>query len=192
MNRLAGNAVFLARGSPVRVLVYEGSASAASISGVDSAIAQVSLTIGRSWSRTRATAAEVPLQLASAESFVVLPQSAGSDSDLIALGTSWRLALREFLLGGGVVTLFDGPAGHEGTYQILEAAGLFAADGRTSIDLEVVELAAPGDAIAVDVPFRYRGELHTVWFETSERTAVVEHPSGPVVIHRVIPPEDLE
>ena len=188
-NRVAGNSVFLARGAPVRVLVYEGEAPASAIAGVDRAIDQVSTDTGRSWMRTAAAdPREVPLLLADAEAFVIYSQRSASDTMLRKLGEQWARALESFLDRGGVVVLFDGTGSNEGTWQILDEAGLFLATGRTDVSSDVVRVVRAGDGVAVGVPLSYRGETSTVRFDTTEETVVVEHDEGPVVVHRVFAP----
>jgi hypothetical protein len=188
MNRLAGNAVFLASGAPVRVLVYEGSATDASVQGVDRAIVQVADATGRDWEREVALADEVPFKLAQSEVLLVYSQHGATDAELLSLGTSWATALETFLRRGGVVVLFDGGGNHGGTWQVLDAAGLFLAEGRVDVSGEPVNVVAPGDAVALNVPRTYRAEANSVRFLTTEETVVTEHAQGPVVVHRVIVP----
>jgi hypothetical protein len=186
MSRIAGNAVFLGSGNPVRVLAYVGRATAASIAGTDAAIAQVATTRGRSWSRLLALADEVPLRLASAEVFVVYAQAGAGDGELQALGVAWSVALRTFLRRGGVVVVFETPAANLGTWQVLAPAGLFSAASRTVVPSGTLHVMAPGDAVAIDVPLLYSVERNTVRFDGAEGTVVVADALGPVVLHRVV------
>lgn len=188
MNRVAGNAVLLPPGAPVRVLAYEGGASAASIRGIDDAIDQVAGTTGRTWMKSSTAAPEVPLRLSNADTFVIYPQPDVSDAELAALGTAWHVALATFLERGGVVVLFDGQGTNAGTWQILAAAGLFSGTARHDVSGDRVRVVAPGDAVALAVPLVYRGELSSVRFETTEPGVVVAHDDGPVVVHRVVTP----
>ena len=188
MNRVAGNAVFLARGNPVRTLVYEGDADARSIAGVDRAVDQVAMRSGRSWVRFAGNADEIPFALGDAEAFLIYPQEGATNEALLDLGRMWSVALSSFVRRGGVIVVFDGPATHDGTYQVLEAAGLFAATGRIDVTDDVIDVVAPGDAVAVGVAASYRGETATMRFETSEETVVVRHVDGPVVIHKAFAP----
>ncbi|MFW5877360.1 MAG: hypothetical protein ACOCXM_11530, partial [Myxococcota bacterium] len=188
MNWLAGNAVFLASGAPIRVLVYEGEATMQSIRGVDRAIDQVADSTGRSWMRTTATAELVPFDLAETDVFLVYSQHGATDAALHALGTEWKTALDSFVQRGGVIVLFDGGGAHEGTWQILDAAGLFGAMGRVDVTGDPLDVTAPGDAVVLNVPQVYRAERQSVRFETDEGGAVVEHADGPVVFHHVLSP----
>ena len=187
MNRLVGNSVFLATGASVDVLVYEGDATAGAIAGTDAAIDQVSAETGRAWVRTAATsAAEVPDVLVGNDVFIVYAQEGGNDVGLAALGTMWQSALDTFVNIGGVIIVLEGGGAHAGTYQILEQAGLFSATSRTVIASPILTVVDPGNAIAIGVNNPYLGEDTTVSFATAETTVVVQSPSGPVVIHRLI------
>lgn len=191
MNRIAGNAVFLARGNPVEVLVWEGGSTAASRTGTDAAIQQVALALGRSWSRVLAAdAGKVPFQLASADVFLVYAQQSGSDAALRALGASWATALDSFVRRGGVVVLFETSAmSHAGGWQILDEAGLFEASGRTETTGSIITVTAPADAVALSVPLSYAAERTSVRFDTTETVVVARDATGPVVVHRtVVPP----
>jgi hypothetical protein len=189
MNQVAGNSVFLASGAPVRVLVYEGSATSRAIAGVDRAINQVATDRGRSWTRAVATAAGLLVELRTADVFVVYAQSNASDAELIGLGGDWRIGLGTFLRRGGVVVVFETPSeDNAGTYQLLDAAGLFTATAITDVSGDAVDLVSAVDGVALGVPVRYRGETSTVWFSTPATEVVVRHADGPVVLHRIYAP----
>ena len=185
-NRLAGNSVFIAPGAPVQVLVYEGDAVSGSITGVDAAIDQVSTELGRSWQRNvAADATDVITQLPFANVFLLYSQQGATDGALQALGSMWSAALSDFIGDGGVVVVFDGGGTHAGTYQVLEEAGLLSVAARAALSAQVVTVVAPGDAVAPNVPGSYLGETETVSFTfAGAGTVVVQHGTGPVVIHR--------
>ncbi|MFT5354441.1 MAG: hypothetical protein ACI9KE_001646 [Polyangiales bacterium] len=187
-NYLAGNAAFIPFGSTVDVLVYEGEAIATA--GVDAAIEQVAVQAGRSWTRTVApTPDSVPLLLMDADVFVVYSQSGASNFELQALGTTWATAFMSFLRRGGVIIVFDGGGGHDGTWQLLDTAGLLDVGGRTTVTGDTLTVVDRGDAIARRVPLNYLGENRTVHFDAAPAsTIVVEHPDGPVAIHVVLSP----
>ncbi len=188
MNQLLGNAVFLGLRNPVRVLLYEGTAGAASQAGVRAAIDAVAMRRGLSWVEETAQDGAVTDQLADADVFVVLPQQAGTDDELRALGTGWATALSAFLGAGGVVVLLDGGGSHAGTWQVGDAAGIFEASGRVDVTGATLRVETPGDAVALGVPLEYLGERLTVRFEGTTAPIVVAHPDGPVVLHRVVLP----
>lgn len=186
---LLGNAVFLGRGAPVRVLVFEGAARESAVAGAYAAIDEVAAAIGRAWQATAALEGLLTLQLESADVLVIHAQQLQQESVLRKLGESWTRAMAGFLVRGGVVVLLDGPSDvNEGTYHILEAAQLFTLAGlqpvATGSDLEVV---APGTGIAVRVGRRYRAERTTVGFvdPQTSATTVARSEALPVILHRV-------
>jgi hypothetical protein len=189
MNRIAGNSVFLASGSPVRALVYRVDTSAASFAGTNRAIDQVATERGRTWMRTEAAADEVPAMLRTSEVFVVYSQRNATDAELQMLGMDWSVALDGFLRRGGVVVVFDGGGTHDGTWQILNTAGLLDVMSRTDVSRTSLDVVAPADATVVGVPLRYRGENDTVVFESTETGVVVQDASmRPVVFHQSVLP----
>lgn len=185
MRRIVGNAVFLARTSPVSVVAYVGDATAASRAGTDNAIDATALALGRTWTRTVASSAAVPGLLPTTDVLLVYAQRNASDAELAALGTAWGPALAPFLVRGGVVVVLDTVSGANlGTWQILAAAGLLTATGVTEATGDTLRVAVPGDAVALGVPLTYRGERTTVSFATTNSVVVVTDSAGaPVVVH---------
>ena len=60
---------------------------------------------------------------------------------------------------------------------------------RIDVTRRVLDVVSPGDAVALGVPIRYRGEVSTVRLDTTETTVVVDDGAGgPVVIHRTVLP----
>lgn len=189
MNRVAGNAVFMATGQTVNVVTYLGGVTPQSLTGVNAAIDEVATARGRSWAATSAMPGTVSYLLASADVFLVYPQRTGNNAALTALGDQWKTALGEFLARGGIVVVFDGAAIHAGTWQILQGAGLFQADGPTTLLPDsLLTVTLPVDSVVLGVPITYTAVLNTVWFNTTDPNVVVRHPDGPVVIHRVFVP----
>ena len=186
MSRIAGNAVFLGSGNPVRVLAYVGRADSASVAGTDGAISQVAAARGRPWLRSLVLADEVPLRLASTDVFLVYAQRGAGDAELSVLGAQWSVALRTFLRRGGVVVVLETDAENAGTWQILEASGLFTAVARAPLASGTLRVIAPGDAIAIDVPLMYSVERNTVRFDSTDGTIVVADTIGAIVLHRVV------
>jgi len=189
MGSIAGNAVFLARENPTQVVVYEGDALPEAITGTDEAIDRVAGITGRTWSRVVADdASEVPLLLADADVFVVYAQTNADDMAIFELSKAWGRALGGFLGQGGTVVVFDGSGSNDGTHRVLVHAGLMSVASRTDISRRLLSVVAPGDAIALGLPLRYRAELSSVRFETTESTTVVSDGTGPVVIHQIVLP----
>lgn len=190
MNRLAGNALFLARGSPVRALMYEGGSTMPTRVGTDAAIQQVATAIGRTWTRIAVSdPSKVTLELADADAFVIYAQTTATDAELRDLGVLWARALQSFIRRGGVIVMFETmAAGHAGTWQILDAAELFDCSGRTEITGAAITVIDPADSVALRVPLAYMGERTTVRFDTAETNVVCSDGTGPVVVHRTIVP----
>lgn len=190
MRRIAGNAVFLARGAPVQVLAYRGSAPAASVSGVEAAINFVKAETGRQWTKTDAIESIVPLQLRDADVFVIHAQLSATKSTLAKLGSQWGPALADFLVTGGVIVVFDGPSTkNDGTYKILQPAAIFAAASRSAIVNQQLKVLLPGIDVAARVSDRYMSARDTVHFSgvsSAGTTVVVDKTMAPVVVHRVI------
>jgi Stigma-specific protein, Stig1 len=190
MQRMAGNAVFLARGAPVRVLVYRGEALDASVQGVEGAIDVVKREIGRDWQKIDAIEALVPLQLATADVLLVHAQASARKSSLLKLGQQWGNALAQFLAGGGVVVVFEAPsASNDGTYRILEPAQIFAADSRSAVTSQQLRVQMPGLGVALRAPDRYMSALDSVHFigvKTPGAFVVLDRDNLPVVVQRVI------
>lgn len=190
MNRLAGNSLFLARGAPVRALVYEGGSTLATRIGTDAAFRQVATALGRTWTRVASgDPAEIPFELADADAFVIYAQTTATDAELRDLGAMWSRALDTFLRRGGVVVMFETmAAGHAGTWQILDAAGLFSCTGRTDTTDARIDVVDPADSVALRVPLAYMGERTTVRFASTDGNVVCSDGTGPVVIHRTLVP----
>jgi hypothetical protein len=190
MQRLLGNAVFLAQGAPVRVLEYRGESDATSVAGVEHAIDVVKAELGREWLRTDAIESLVPLQLSAADVLLVHAQVQASNSSLRKLGQEWGNALAQFVATGGVVVLIEAPsAQNAGTFQLLEPASLFEADARESIVTQQLLVQTPGLGVAVRVPDRYMSTRNSVHFRgvsTPGTFVVVDKDMLPVLVQRVI------
>ncbi len=190
MSQLLANAVLLTGASPVRIVAWDAATTPASVTGtsdgIDDGRGARTYTL-----RVAATAAQVPVLLATADSFLVFAQRGATDAELMALGTMWRTALGQFLARGGVVVVLDAPSlTNGGTHQILRAAGLFTATATSELvtpRLDTVPGRA-GDPVLVGVPLSYRGEQHTVFYSTLDPDAIVRSASGPVVFDRTITP----
>jgi hypothetical protein len=197
MRTLVGNAVFLVRSSPVRVLVYDAQTAPESRTGVGDAIRLSAQSLGRAYVETRAAEAEVTLQLSSTDVFVIDVQHGADNAQLQALGQSWSLALGQFLEQGGVILLFDAGGANDGTYQILGplGAGLLPIVSRQPRPNDQYRLVTPSDAIAAGVPNRYQSEGQSASFTIQplampQPVVVVREPTPlsmePVVIHLAI------
>jgi hypothetical protein len=190
MNRLVGNAVFLASGAPVRVLVYRGDADAASVAGVEAAIDTAKAQIGRDWQRIEAIESLVPLQLSAADVLLIHAQAGATRATIDRLGQEWGNAMAQFVAQGGVIVVMEAPSAlNDGTFHLLEPANIFSAASRESITPQQLSVRTPGLGVAVRVPDRYMSQEHTVHFKgVSMRGSfvVVDRDQLPVVVQRVI------
>ena len=192
MKRLAGNALSLARGAPVRALVYRGTASEESVEGVEAAIDFAIKLDGRTWSRTDADEREVAFQLSAADAFIMYAQADMTDAKLIELGRWWGRALAQFLQRGGVILLFETPtAANAGTYGLLKPIGVFRAARRAAVPAQTLTVVSPGVGVAARATVKYRSAANTVRFldVTTPGGPVVEDGDGETVIfHRIVSP----
>jgi hypothetical protein len=191
MQRMAGNAVFLARGSPVRVLVYEGEASSTSITGTDGAIDFVAEADGRSWEREVCIEGLVTHQLGNADVFVIYAQQQAGDSVLRKLGEQWGNALSGFLRRGGVVVSFETLTDNAGTFQVLQPAQIFSAEAIAAAAGNTLTVTDPSDQVALGVPRRFITGGPAIRFQSVSTPAnvVAEDEEGaPVILHRVVMP----
>ena len=190
--RLIGNAVFLAQGSPVSTVVYEGTASEASIAGVTAALDFVVDKDGREFAARSVATIDLGAELRDADALLVHAQVGSSDAELLALGQRWGLALSQFLLRGGVIVLIEAPSqSNLGTFQLLRPAGLFESAARAAISSQTLEVATPGVGVAARTTRTYRSPTASVHFlgVTSPATPVVRDRDGePVVLHRTVVP----
>jgi hypothetical protein len=191
MRRIAGNAVFLARGAPVRVLSYQADAAEASVTGVEQAIDFVKSEIGREWLKTEADEALLPMQLAEADVLVVHAQVDATHGTLARLGQAWASALAQFSARGGVLVLFEAPSErNDGTFRLLSPANIFSAQSRSGIEDQPLRIETPGLGVALRVPERYLSASQTVHFTAPSigMPIAIDREGRAVVIHRVIVP----
>lgn len=181
IRRILGNAVFIARGTTVRVLTYPGTAPALAITGARVAIEQVATELGRDWEEQIVTDLTLAA-LRDAEVLLIHSQPGSTDAELAALGATWQSALDSFVRQGGVVVLLDGAATHSGTVQILSAAGLVGYDHCTRASGTKMTLAAPTDALGTGMPADYSSS-RAIRFEGTDEGTVVTDGVGPVVVH---------
>ena len=192
MRTLVGNAVFLVRSAPVRVLVYDAKTAPAARLGVSTAIQTSAAALGRTYTLTPAVADQVSLQLSTADVFLIEAQHDATDVELSNLGQSWAVALDDFLSKGGVIVLFDAGGTNAGTFQILRAAGLLDVTSRIDIPRDQYVLHTPSDAIGAGIPSKYQSEGLSAAFDLGPTVPpamppveVVRDPTlgEPVVIH---------
>lgn len=189
MDRVLGNAVFLSSSASVRLLGYEGTASAGSIAGVRRAVSSVASTMGRAVTWTAATdPSAVSAQLRTTDVFLIHAQAGSTDAEIASLGVAWSLALSTFLDRGGVVVVLDVMAPHPGTWGVLAAAGFLSVDHLEDATSSTVSVIAPWDGVVIGVPLTYRAERTSVRFIGADLPVVARDASGPIVLHRTVVP----
>jgi hypothetical protein len=189
---LASNAVFLPVQDPLTIGRFQEASSAGAINGVNSVLVNGAAQSGRTYADIVIPPAEVTQRLADVDVFVILPQDLATDGDIMGWATDWSLALNTFVRRGGTVVVFDSGGTHNGSWQLLQAAGLFPATGRVSLATgTTLDVYALADAVARGAPLSYPAPYTTSTF-TSTATEVVVHtqalPHLPVVFHRVVRP----
>jgi hypothetical protein len=193
--RVLANAVFLPSTNPLRVLIYEQGAQAASIQNVRQILAATS--------GGRVINYRVPMadsELAAADLIrsydVVLVHDLGSKTDatLGALGDSWNAPLNQFAKRGGIVVALDGASGMGSMRTLISRAGFLDISGHTRLlPLVPVTVTAASDSVAAQVLSPYAAFDRSVSFQSNEpNTSVVtwvvrSGPGGtgdPVVVHK--------
>lgn len=194
MNRVVGTAALITLDHDIALLAFEGDSEAASISGAHAALEEVADATGRDIDYNGESIVErVPDRLLGADVFLIHSQQGATNEELLALGFTWRNALRSFLRRGGVVIVLDAGGANSGTHQLLEAAGLISIDARRALTagtrLRVLDGA---DAVSRGVPVSYLAPTRSAGFEMRSTVGWVvatDDAAGlPVVIHTVIAP----
>lgn len=190
MSRIVGNAALLPPRRTVRLLAYEGTATAESRAGVTAAIDATARETGRAWAYEPVLADLLSYRLAFADVLVVHAQPDLGAGTASGLGRDWQLALRSFLERGGTVVALVAAGAPNGTLTVLESAGLLRAPSSapTEITGALLNVVRSSDAVAVGVPLAYRAERATVRLPLDLDATVVTDGVGPVVWHRAVVP----
>lgn len=199
MNGLITNGAFLVSNN-IRIMTYQGSTSASSISNIKAAINAAPGTNATFTDNVPAN--EVTAQLNDHDVFLIFAQGdTMTNFGLQSLGGAWLNAFDAFLRNGGVIIIPDGPASHDGTFQIFEGAGLLSGNTLTNVTATTeLQIIVPTDSIAsgpagqltplydaIDPTVRMDG-----FIGNADTTVVVEE-SGvpnaqPVVVHGFLRP----
>src|SRR5262249_55629597 len=107
MNRLLGNAVFLARGAEAKVASYATGALPVGATGANGAIGRVAREIGRTWRTLPLDASTIAAGLSPADVLLVYAEGSVATDDLVALASSWETQLAYFLGRGGIVVVLE-------------------------------------------------------------------------------------
>ena len=192
VGRLAGNAVLIPTGNPVRVGTFTEQTSDPVETAVNQALSTTASELGRTFQFIETTPANVTQRLASVDTFLVYPQDLATDGALVSWGTQWGLALDGFVRSGGTIVVVDAGGSHAGTWQILDAAGLFSVQARTPLTVgSTLTVSNAADSVSLNVPLTFPAPANSVTFTTSATEVVVETSSTtprPAVFHRVVRP----
>lgn len=186
-----GNAVFISQASPVRVLAFTQYADAAQMARVDTAITSVSTSKGRSWDKiASADPAYIVEHLLENDVLLVYRQNATKTADLRDIGSQWASVLDAFLGVGGIVVFTDSTVSSVGTYQILDAAGIFSCSGLVAANNHTALVIEPGDAVAQGVMTSYLGSSNSATFSTEDEVIVIidKGTNRPFVVHKTYVP----
>ena len=198
---LLGNAVFLPRREPVRVLAYSEYADSAVMTATDRAIRWAGEFRSRTAEITRVddvTEIESELILSNYDVFLVYDQPNAPTGELAAAGAQLATTVNAFTRGGGVAVLLSGATGIGEMGAFATASGL-AAIGTETPYSSLAHIQSSGDVLTVDVVAPFLTLDNSCTFATSETpsadtilvftdTEPTVGVGSPIVLHRVITP----
>ncbi|MFK7986233.1 MAG: MXAN_6577-like cysteine-rich protein [Sandaracinaceae bacterium] len=188
--RLAGNAVFLADGPSVNVVGFRGHATSLSVDGIHDAIQQRAAERGGAWTLRHVAHDRVSLELDTADVLVVYPQTGSDDETLAALGNEWGVAMNAFVRRGGVIVVFDGPAEHAGTQQILQRAGLLGGSSAMAMSGRTLEVLTPTASVVLGLPSSYLADDRTAGVLDMGAGTTIGDGVAATVVHNVLYPSE--
>jgi len=197
---LLANAVFAARGDPVRVMAYEEHTDDTSQARVRLTLQWISELQGRDFELTSATSADTvssDLNVLDYEMLLVLDQPGAPAGELGSTGSAWETALDRFVRAGGTVIVLNGGQGRAEMSELITNAELLEVSGETSVGLNSqLHNRAPSDSVGVSVVTPFLPLQDTCTFATEatpDQTTVFvvtdsppdEDLGNPTVVHRV-------
>jgi hypothetical protein len=199
---LLGNAVFLPRRDPVRVLAYSEHAESAIMNSTDRTIrwAGTNLNLTADITRTASlTQIESELTLVNYDVFLVYDQSQAASGQLAAAGAQLAATLDAFTSPGGVVVVMSGGTGIGEMPAFATSAGLANISAETPYTSELAYNRASFDVIGFGVisPFLTLASsctLTTTEAPASDTVFVVTDTAptmgvgAPVVLHKISAP----
>ena len=199
---LLGNAVFLPRRDPVRVLAYTQYAENAVVASTDRAIRWAGTRINRTAVITHTsslTDIESGLTLANYDVFLVYDQALAPSGALATAGAELAATLDTFTAPGGVAVVLSGATGVAEMPEFASSANLVSAIGELDYTDELAYVQASGDVVGFGLltPFLTLPSSCTV--QTSDAassnfvfvvtdTAPADGVGNPVVVHRIVTP----
>ena len=191
---IVGSAVLLApTDERINVLVYTEHADTGAggeVANTDAAIAERLAGVGRTMSLSELTlASQLADELPGQHVLLIYEQERASDDETLqAIGESWADILGTFVRAGGVVILCDHGGGDNGTWQILDSAGLLSISSSDYVSSgSTVRLASENDPLAWGLDGEYTASSGTRSYSTWEGIQVSRNETGrPVVIHKLV------
>ncbi len=197
---LLGNAVFLSRQNPVRVLAYGKYAEPAVMASVDRAIRWAATSSNRSVNITRVNsvaAVESDLELSNYDVLLVYDQPLAATGELASEGTELAPTLESFTQSGGVVVVLSSGTGEMDDFA--SDANLASIGTESDYTGELAYNQASGDVVGLGVVTPFLTLANSCTFETSETPSgesvfvVTDTPPSnglgePIVLHKVVTP----
>ena len=198
---LLGNAVFLPRREPVRVLAYSEYSENSVMVATDIAIRWAGDELNRTAEITRVADVdeiETDLILSSYDVFLVYDQPNAPTGALAAAGAQLAATVTAFTRGGGVAVLLSGATGIGEMGEFATSAGL-AAIGTETPYSSLAYIQGSGDVLTVDVVAPFLTLDSSCTFTTSEipsadtifvftDTEPTVGVGAPIVLHKVVTP----
>jgi len=198
---LLGNAIFLPRRDPVRVLAYDENTPTAIKTSTDRAIRWAGERLNREVEITHSgdlDTIETDLVLSSYDVFLVYDQPQAASGELAAAGAQLATTLSAFTIGGGVAVMLSGATGVGEMGEFAAAAGLADIGVETPYS-SLAYVRSSADVIGIDVISPFQTLEASCTFATPEVPStdtifVVTDtaPGGdigtPIVLHKVVAP----
>jgi hypothetical protein len=196
---LLGNAVFLAKRNPVRVLEYREHAASQTNAAINvgEILANEASARGRKANFTLAsTASSVSDHLGSHmfDVFLVHHQADAPAGMLGSIGASWATPLQAFVRSSGTVIVLASTAGTSEMKDLLTSANLMTVSSMSVVTGQPVKVQDYLDAVGENVLSPFIAKVASVTFTTPEPPtdtlsfSLVDDSGAPVVAHKVIAP----
>jgi hypothetical protein len=151
---LLGNAVFLPRFNPVKILAYDEFADPSVRSRVDLTIGWAGADIGQGY---RITSINHPdsvnsqLKKPDYDVFLMYEQSLAPTGTLSTYGSKWAQTLESFSYVGGVIVVLSGATGTKEMPEFLTSARLLEVTSETAVSNSFVYNREPGSSLGTGV-----------------------------------------
>jgi hypothetical protein len=190
-----GNAVFLSKHEPLRLLDYRAHAAMPSVQTVEAVLKSETSARGRKLKRTvLADEGKLSATLSSGliDVFFVHDESQAPPGALASLGSAWSAPLKTYLDSGGIVVVLATHAGTGEMSDFLSESGLFETTSVDDITGEMVTNRAWLDAVGQNVPSPFAAPYLSASFQTSDQEGpslsfvlATASTSAPFAMHKV-------